>query len=39
MFYLKDYADYRIINYKDCNDNLLYQKVDCSFYDEYKEKP
>lgn len=35
---LKDYADYRIINYKDCNDNLLCQKVDCSFYDEYNEK-
>lgn len=37
MFYLKDYASYSIINYKDCNDNLLYQKVECSFHDEYNE--
>lgn len=36
--YLKDYADFRIINYKDKDDNLLYQKVDCSFYDDYDEK-
>lgn len=36
--YLKDYADFRIINYKDKDDNLLYQKVDYYFYDNYNEK-
>ena len=38
MLKLKDFADVRIINYKDKYGNLLYRKADCAFYDDYNEK-
>ena len=36
--YLKDYAEFRVVDYKDKVGNLLYQKVDCAFYNDYNEK-